>query len=174
VISPGSYFQLALLEPGLNMGDYTATSSPGDPVVFTLIATPGSPGMPPRDQFRLARAEMLTMDLDHIREMALGQLDRMLAGTGFDARRDVLGVMVNRWGHGYASGANALYDPDWANEDVPWVKGRQRFARIAIANSDASGIALMQTAFDQADRSVKELVQNVIRPPFSPIFPERG
>ena len=42
-------------------------------------------------------------------------------------------------------------------DDVPCVPARQPFGRITIANSDASGIDLVQTAFDEAARAVREL-----------------
>jgi hypothetical protein len=41
----------------------------------------------------------------------------------------------------------------------PWVIGRQRFGRIAIANSDAGHEAETQTAIDEAHRAVQELLQ---------------
>ena len=74
------------------------------------------------------------------------------------------GVTVNRWAHGYATGANDLYDPEWSREELPWVKGRRRFGLIAIANSDASAVALTQGAFSAANRAVDELVNDVVRP----------
>jgi spermidine dehydrogenase len=44
------------------------------------------------------------------------------------------------------------------HEDKPWVIGRQRFGRIAIANSDAGHNAETQTAIDEAHRAVQELL----------------
>jgi spermidine dehydrogenase len=64
---------------------------------------------------------------------------------------------VNRWAHGYAYSGNSLFDPDWAEEEKPWVLGRKRFGRIAIANSDAGASAYTDAAIDQAYRAVSEL-----------------
>ena len=75
-------------------------------------------------------------------------------------------ITVNRWPHGYAGGSNSLYDldwPDWSDEELPRIVGRKRFGRITIANSDAGAICLTQAAFEQAHRSVSELVTDVIR-----------
>ncbi|HWJ34205.1 MAG TPA: hypothetical protein VNR70_03005, partial [Steroidobacteraceae bacterium] len=65
-------------------------------------------------------------------------------------------------------------DPDWTPAESSWVKGRQRFGRITIANSDAAGVSMTQAAFDQANRAVKELVYNVLEPTFYFSNPPRG
>ena len=69
--------------------------------------------------------------------------------------------------------ANTLYDPDWSDEELPWVVGRRRFGRIAIANSDAAAICLTQAAFDQGRRAVQEIVTDVVRPQFLYPYSER-
>jgi spermidine dehydrogenase len=81
----------------------------------------------------------------------------MLGPTGFEPARDIDGITVNRWAHGYAYSGNSLFDPDWAEEEKPWVLGRKRFGRIAIANSDAGASAYTDAAIDQAYRAVSEL-----------------
>ena len=95
------------------------------------------------------------------------------AATVVAAPRSAEAITVNRWPHGYAGGANDLYDPDWGYDEAPWVVGRQRFGRIAIANSDAGAISLTQCAFDQAHRAVQELITDVIRPEFQFPWAER-
>jgi spermidine dehydrogenase len=105
---------------------------------------------------------------------ARSQLQRMFGSGGFDAARDIAGITLNRWAHGYACGTNDLYDPDYRMNEVPCVRARQRFGRIAIANSDAAGICMTQAAFDQANRAVRELVSDVVRPEFYIRNPSRG
>jgi spermidine dehydrogenase len=63
----------------------------------------------------------------------------MLGGGGFDPARDILGITVNRWPHGYTYERNSLYDPEWPEGQAPYEIGRQRFGRIAIASADAAG-----------------------------------
>ena len=85
------------------------------------------------------------------------QLARMLDRTGFDPAQDIQGITVNRWAHGYAYTPNSLFDPDWRQEQKPWVIGRQRFGNIAIANSDAGANAYTNEAIDQAFRAIQDL-----------------
>ena len=68
-------------------------------------------------------------------------------------------LRASLWGgaHGYAYSPNPLFDPDLADDELPYVVGRKPFGRITIANSDAGGIAYMDTAINEAYRAVKEL-----------------
>jgi spermidine dehydrogenase len=88
------------------------------------------------------------------------QLGRMLGSAGFDPARDIEGITVNRWAHGYAYTPNTLFDPEWKEEDKPWVIGRKPFGKIAIANSDAGANAYTNEAIDQAWRAVGEILNS--------------
>src|SRR5437764_15240029 len=86
----------------------------------------------------------------------LEQLWAMLGTAGFDPARDIRGITVNRWAHGYAFSPNPLFDPDWKEEEKPWIIGRKPFGRIAIANSDSAAEAETDAAIDQAYRAVHQ------------------
>ncbi len=53
-----------------------------------------------------------------------------------------------------------LHDPDWKEEEKPWVSGRKRFGGIAMTNSDAGADARTNVAIDQAHRAVPELAES--------------
>ena len=82
----------------------------------------------------------------------------MFGPYGFDSARDIQGITVNRWAHGYAYGYNSLFDPDVPEAQRPHVIGRKQFGRISIANSDAAATAYTDAAIDMADRAVKEVL----------------
>lgn len=101
---------------------------------------------------------MLDMPFSSFESHVRDQLDQALAGAGFDADRDIRGITVNRWPHGYAYEPHLLWEPDWPSEaDKPWVIGRQPFGRIKIANSDAAAAAYTDSAIMQAWRAVEEI-----------------
>ena len=87
----------------------------------------------------------------------------MLKGGGFSAADDIIGIVVNRWPHGYSYTYNSLYDPlDWVftqSDQRPCVRARQRFGRIAIANADAAASPHTDAAFLEAHRAVSEVLQ---------------
>jgi spermidine dehydrogenase len=126
-------------------------------MVLFMIRTPCKPGLSQREQHRAGRAELLRTPFSIFERNIRDQLGRMLGSAGFDPARDIEGITVNRWAHGYAYSYNPLFDPEWKDEETPWVVGRKPFGRITIANSDAGGQAYTDTAIDQAYRAVSEL-----------------
>ena len=158
IVAPGSYHTHTALDFPVSLGEYQFPSKPEQPMVLFMLHTPCSPGLPPRDQSRAGRAELMETPFSTFERNIRDQLGRMLGSAGFDPARDIEGITVNRWAHGYAYGPNSLFDPQWPKGQEPWVIGRQPFGRITIANSDAGASAYTDVAIDQAYRAVKELV----------------
>lgn len=155
--SPGSYHVYTALDFPVSLGEYQFPSKPEEPMVLFMLRTPCKPGLPMRDQHRAGRAELMRTPFSTFERNVRDQLGRMLEGGGFDPARDIEGLTVNRWAHGYAYGYNPLFDPDWAEGEEPWAIGRKPFGQIAIANSDAGASAYTDAAIDQAYRAVEEL-----------------
>jgi spermidine dehydrogenase len=120
--------------------------------------TPCQPGLSEREQNRAGRAQLLATSFATFEQEIRAQLARMLGPVGFDPARDIQGITVNRWPHGYAPEFNSLYDPLLPLEQPPQVIARARFGQIAIANSDSGMAAHTDAAIDQAHRAVTELL----------------
>ena len=157
--APGSYHNYVALDFPVSLGDYKFPSKPEEPAVLFMLRTPCKPGLPLREQNRAGRMELLRTPFSTFERNIREQLGRMLGTAGFDPARDIEGITVNRWAHGYAFHDNPLFDPDSSEEEKPWVLGRKQFGRIAIANSDAGGSAYTDAAIDQAYRAVGEIVK---------------
>lgn len=157
---PGGYFSSLRLTPAPAMGGVSQQAGPGDPAMLFMLRTPCRPGAATeRDQHRAGREELLATPLEVFERNIREQLTVMLGRGGFDAGRDIAGIMVNRWPHGYAYEYNPLYDSwDVPEDQRPHVIGRQRFGPIAIANSDSGAAAYTDSAIDQAYRAVGELL----------------
>ncbi len=158
IVAPGGYHTYTALDFPVSLGQYRFPSSPEEPAVLFMLRTPCKPGLPQRDQNRAGRAELLQMPFSKFERNIRDQLGRMLGGAGLDPAKDIEGITVNRWAHGYAFAPNPLFDPDWKEEEKPWVIGRKPFGKIAIANSDAGASAYTDVAIDQAWRAVGELL----------------
>ncbi|HSS96250.1 MAG TPA: hypothetical protein VLK33_04440, partial [Terriglobales bacterium] len=88
------------------------------------------------------------------------QLARTLGEGGFDPARDIAGITVNRWPHGYAYEYNSLWDKFWLEGgEQPCEVARKPFGRLAIANADAGAYAYTDCAIDQAYRAVGEITK---------------
>jgi spermidine dehydrogenase len=80
----------------------------------------------------------------------------MLGPGGFQSARDILGITVNRWSHGYAYTPSTLYDdPDALAPRQKAVK--KKIGRIAFASSDTAWNAYAHSAMSEALRAVDEL-----------------
>jgi spermidine dehydrogenase len=160
IVAPGAYHTYTALDFPVSLGQYQFPSNPDQPIVLFMLRTPCKPGLPQRDQNRAGRAELMQTPFSTFERNIRGQLARMLGTAGFDPAKDIEGITVNRWAHGYAFTPNPLFDPDWREEEKPWVIGRKPFGKIAIANSDAGASAYTDVAIDQAWRAVGEILQS--------------
>ena len=98
-----------------------------------------------------------TEDPRRVRE----QLTEMFAATGFDAKRDIAGIVLNRWGHAYCSPQPGFFfglDGKPAPRDI---LRRAPFGRIAFANTDLSGDPGHQTAIAEGQRAAGQLIGRV-------------
>ena len=158
IVAPGSYHTYAALDFPVSLGSYEFGSKPEEPAVLFMLRTPCQPGLPVRDQNRAGRYELLQTPFSKFERNIRDQLGRMLGSAGFDPASDIAGITVNRWAHGYAYTPFGLDTPNWKEGEQPWVRGRQPFGRITIANSDAGASAYTDVAIDQAYRAVGELL----------------
>ena len=152
---------IALAEP-CDLGDLHHARSPDDPVAVRMIRTPSVPGLPRKDQHRAGRAELLATSFETFERNIRDQLMRVLGPSGFDAKKDIIGLAVNRWPHGYSYTYNSLYDPpEWVYSESdarPCVTARKPFGLISIANSDAAASPHTDAAILEAHRAVTEVL----------------
>lgn len=162
VYSPTDFHSWWSLDFPVSMGDYRYSRSPDDPVVLYMIHAAKGPvrGLPPRDQYRNGRMELLNTPFETLEWRTRRQLAESLAGGGFDPERDIRGITVNRWPHGYAYEYLTPWDPDHAPGQAPHEIARAPFGAIAIANSDAEAHAYVDGAIDAAHRAVQYLVKS--------------
>jgi spermidine dehydrogenase len=160
VAAPMAFHHLVALDFPVSLGGYRHPRNPAEPVVLHLAHVPGAPnqGLDARTQFRIGQGKLFAMTFADFEERIRDELDRMLGPGGFSSGRDIAAITVNRWTHGYSYVANSLYDPDDYEETVV-AAARQKFGRVAIANTDAGGDAWAHYAIDQAERAVGELLK---------------
>jgi spermidine dehydrogenase len=162
VIAPGSYHVNAMLDFPVSLGGYRFSEGPDDPIVVHMERFPhrSNMGLTPRDQHRLGRYELLSTSFETLERNVRNQLAGMLSAGGFDPARDIEGITVNRWAHGYAYWYNPLFDTYYEDRDderYPHMQARKRFGRIAIANSDSGARAMLESAVEQGHRAAAEL-----------------
>ena len=157
---PGSFFTSVGITHPVSFGDYRFATSPDEPIILHLTHIPTDPGLSAPDQFRSGRRTLLETPFDTFERNVRDQLGRMLGAGGFDPARDIAGITVNRWPHGYAysvdekTGDVAWIPEKWKGLTKPWVKARKRIGNIAIAGTDAASNAMTESAIEEAHRAV--------------------
>jgi spermidine dehydrogenase len=162
VYSPSGYHSGVTLDFPVSLGSYQHPRSPEEPMVLHLTRTPCSPGKSSREQHAAGRYDLLSTTFETFEREIREQLARILGAGGFDPAKDILGITVNRWPHGYAYEYNSLWDPEFPPGKAPYEVARKPFGRIHIANSDAAAYAYTDAAIDQAHRAVSEITSKAV------------
>jgi spermidine dehydrogenase len=160
---PGSFFQHVRINRPVSIGAYRFPQTPDEPVVLHLQHLPLTPGLTAPEQFRKGQRTLLETSFETFERKVREQLGRMLGPGGFDPARDIAGITVNRWPHGYAysvdaeSGDVAWWPEHWRHVRRPWIDARQSIGNIVIAGTDASSNAMTESAIEEAHRAVQSL-----------------
>lgn len=162
ISSPTSFHESIELTEAASLGALRHPQTPDEPMALHLIKTMVKPGLPKREQHRIGRAELLATSFETFEHNIRDQLSRTLGPGGFDPARDIAGITVNRWPHGYAYTYSSLEDPmEWVfseSDQRPCVIGRKPFGLITIANADAAASPHTDAAFLEAHRAITEVL----------------
>jgi spermidine dehydrogenase len=155
----GNYTQVRKLA---TCGADSPTIGPDSPIVLTLKVLYSYPGIPTEQQGFRGRTEMIATPFRDYERLIRQQFTEMFAHSGFDAQRDIAGIILNRWGHSYLSPAPGFF---FGKEGKPAPSDVLRgtpFGRIAFANTDLSGIMDHRSSILEADRAVGQLLDQVL------------
>jgi spermidine dehydrogenase len=138
------------------------TIGPDSPIVLTFKTLFCHPGLSLEEQGNRGRAELLAISFREYERRIREQLTEMFSATGFDARRDIAAIVLNRWGHAYLSPQPGFF---FGKDGKPAPRDILRaapFGRIAFANTDLSGAMDHKTAITEAYRAVGQLLDQVL------------
>jgi spermidine dehydrogenase len=138
------------------------TISPESPVVLSLKILYPYPGYSTEDQGHRGRAEMLSTSFKEYERQIREQFTEMFGPSGFDARRDIAGIILNRWGHAYLSPQPGFFFGRNGQPAPREVLRRAPFGRIAFANTDLTGCMDHRYSILEAQRAVQQLLDQVL------------
>ena len=159
--SPGDVlFKYLHLDYPVSIGNYEYAQATDRPIVVTAWYSPTAPGLSAKDQYRAGRMKLLEMSYQDFEDDIIQHFDDMLGPHGFDAERDMAGITLNRWPHGYAYEFEGIgINPSYNRYSGPHIAGRAQIGRISIANSDSEAHAYVDGAVDAADRAIEEQIK---------------
>jgi spermidine dehydrogenase len=144
------------------LGAESATISPDSPIVLNLKVLYSYPGVPVADQGNRGRSEMLSTSFREYERQIRQQFTDMFAVAGFDARRDIAGVILNRWGHAYLNPQPGFFFGKDGKAAPSEVLRKEPFGRIAFANTDLAGIMDHRSSILEAKRAVAQLLDRSV------------
>ena len=82
----------------------------------------------------------------------------MFGPYGFDAQRDIAGIILNRWGHAYLSPQPGFFFGKDGKPAPREILRKAPFGRIAFANTDLAGAMDHRFSILEAQRAVNQLL----------------
>ena len=116
-----------------------------------------TPGLPIEQQTVTARMRMFGMSYADIEKKVRDQFTAMFAPGGFDADRDIAGIIVNRQGHAYVATPPGFF---FGRNGKPTASDviRQPHGRIAFAHAELQGMQMWEGAAHEGERAAKQLL----------------
>ena len=139
-------------------GSESPTIGPDSPTVLSLVVPFYYPGLPTAEQGNRGRAELLSTSFRDFERKIRLQLTRLFSTSGFDARRDIAGIILNRWGHHYISAQPGFMCGKDGNPSPRDLLRRAPFGRIAFANTDLTGDSGHDLAIQEGHRAATQVL----------------
>ena len=133
----------------------TAPLTPDDPIVLTLYIPFLNSELPAAAQGPAARARLLSTTYADFEHQIREKLTEMFGPAGFDARRDIAGIILNRWGHAFIAPQPGFF-LGRNGQAAPREVLRQPHGRIVFAHSELEGLMSMAGAMMEAHRGARQ------------------
>ena len=143
-------------------GIESPTISPDSPIVLAIKVLYSYPGNSTEDQGNRGRAEMMVTSFKEYETRIRDQFTEMFGRTGFDASRDIAGIILNRWGHAYLSPQPGFFFGQNGKPAPREILRRAPFGRIAYANTDLAGAMDHRYSILEAKRAIDQLLDQVL------------
>ncbi len=131
--------------------------TPDSPTVLTFYIPFLHPDLPGAAQGPAGRARLFATSYADFERQLREQLTAGFAAAGFDAKRDIAGIILNRWGHAYVAPQPGFY---FGRDGAPPPSDiiRQPHGRIVFAHSELLGEMAMAHAMHEAHRAAGQIM----------------
>lgn len=136
----------------------TPPLTPNSPIVLTFYIPLLNPSVDPAVQGQVGRAQLLAMSYADFERQIREQMTQMFGAAGFDARRDIAGIVINRWGHAYFAPPLGFFFGS-AGKAAPHEVLRTPHGRIIFAHSELQGNMNMAHAMLEGRRGARQAIE---------------
>jgi len=140
------------------VGDYKQPLHPDKPVVLTFYVPLHYPGLPLGQQGEKGRKEILSTSYGEYEQKIVEQMSWVFGDAGFDPRRDVAGIILNRWVNAYLNPQPGFY---FGRDGTPAPREtiRKPFGRIAFGHSELNGHQNWIAAIEEGRSAARKVLQ---------------
>lgn len=131
---------------------------PSKPTVLTMYNSFCIPGLAIDQQCVAARMKLFSMSYADIEKHIKQQFSKVFAAGGFDAERDIAGIITNRQGHAYAAIPPGFFFGK-GGQQAPSDIIRQTHGRIAFAHAELQGMQMWEGAVHEGERAAEQLAK---------------
>jgi spermidine dehydrogenase len=136
----------------MDTGEKNQPFEPNKPAVMTFYVPFNNPGHPIATQGAIGRAEMLSKSYADYEKEIVVQMNDMFAGHGFNAQRDIAGIVLNRWGHAYISPQPGFHFGKDGKESPKEIV-KKAYGRIQFGHSELDGYMSHTNALTEGSRA---------------------
>jgi spermidine dehydrogenase len=139
------------------IGDRTTPFHPDKPIVMTFYVPIQRNDLPLAAQGPAGRGLMYGTSYAAYEQQIVAQMQRLFSSGGFNAHRDIAGIVLNRWGHALISPPPGFFfgvDGKPGPRDVI----RERFGRISFGHSEL-GWGTWESATLEGKRAISQVLQ---------------
>lgn len=156
----GDFGFASVLRRPMWVGDSRSPLDPDRPIVMSFYLPQYTSSMTAHDSAVAGRTQLFTTSFSDFEHRLRALLTELFGGMGFEARRDIAGIILNRWGHAWVMPVPGFYfGRNGAKAGRAVVS--EPFGRIAFGHSELNGnqhwgsaAAAGRRAFDDLARSI--------------------
>lgn len=142
------------------IGDQRPTVDPNEPAMLTFYMPMYGEGKNATEKMANGRWKMFGTSYSQYERQLCQQMTHQFAEMGFNAERDIGGIILNRWGHGYIVPGPGFYYPSDGSQSAS-DRIRQGYGRIRFGAAELMGFQNHSPAANEGYRA-GEQVMNIL------------
>jgi len=154
----GGFGFTANMRPNMYVGDYRPPLDPNKPNLFTFYVPFNQHGLSLVEQGHAGRARLLGTTYRDYETQVRQQMVTLFADAGFDPKRDIAGIVLNRWGHAYCNAGPGFYTAK-NGKPTPSDLLRQPLGQLAFGHSELNGNQHWDVAATEGRRAALQAVE---------------
>lgn len=144
----------------MKMNGSTMPLDPDKPIVLSNYIAFPKPGLDAKTQGIIGRTRLFTMSYADIEAWVVRHYTQLFGQYGFDAERDIAGIITNRWGHAYVCpGPGFFFDRDGKKSPMSTVQAG--YGLVSFGHSETSGRQMWSEGVEQGRRATMQALAKI-------------